>query len=101
MKTLKEIAIEIAGDIPEFLWAEGAPYECGVISQQIEEFARRLVAALDAQVEPVAWQSPKSRDSLVSAETLAAWRKCYPKYVVTHTVPLFRHASAPKLEDGK
>lgn len=54
MTNIEQIALEVAREIPEFLWEEGCSYESGVVSAQAIEFLQRCLAKIGEGVEPVA-----------------------------------------------
>lgn len=51
---IEKIALEVAREIPEFLWEEGCTYESGVVSAQAIEFLQRCLAKIGEGVEPFA-----------------------------------------------
>lgn len=54
MTNIEQIALEVAREIPEFLWEEGCSYESGVVSAQAIESLQRCLAKIGEGVEPVA-----------------------------------------------
>lgn len=68
MKTIEQIALEVAQKLPEFIWTENSESECGVLPSQVTEFAHDFLAAVDAERgEPVAWSYTSK---ITGAETL-------------------------------
>ena len=56
---IREVALRVAREIPEFLWAEGCDHECGVLDHEAVEFLTRCLAELSKDVEPVGWWNGK------------------------------------------
>lgn len=56
MENLKEIALRVAGKMPEgFLWKDGSSYETGILEAEAIEFSEALIAEIAKENEPVAW----------------------------------------------
>ena len=87
MKTLEELAVEV--------WNQGLP-PVRATPPQVLDYTRRLVAALDKQAEPVAWQH---RFDFAKVWTYCGDVRPEPSKGFEER-PLFLHASAPVIPDG-
>lgn len=85
MKTLDEIAWEVAKEMPEgFLWWEGCGHEAGILKEEVIDFTKALLERLTRDAEPVAWmyQDDDDFDGVM-------WRSNY-RTTTDETVARFR-----------